>query len=71
MTINPVAIPVASAGRMLTGQSMQDPQLAASFALPQSVINTVLPSLITSGDISMSYSLDGGQFYTSYVLQNF
>ncbi len=50
---------------------MENIELASAFTLPQSALNTVLPSLITTGDLSLSYDLDSGTFYTSYVLENF
>ncbi len=35
------------------------------------MVNTVLPSLLVTSDIEMSYKLDESEFYPSFVQENF
>lgn len=50
-------MPTASSGRILVGQSMSNIQLLSGFSLPKSVVNSVLPSVLLSTDLVMSYDL--------------
>ena len=61
-TNNPLNIvskqmPVTNAGRILIGQSMTDVNLLTSFSLPKSVMNDILPSVLLSSDLVISYDL--------------
>ena len=64
-------MPVANKGRILTGLSIQQMTSQASISLPKSVVNNVLPSVLLSGDLSMSNRLDDPTFYASYVREQF
>ena len=60
-------MPVTNPGRILTGTSMTGVNVQSSFSLPQSVIGTVLPSVLTASDLILSYDLTESEFYISYV----
>jgi hypothetical protein len=44
---------------------------SASLSLPKAVVNNVLPSILLSSDLSMSYSMNDSQFYVTYVQETF
>ena len=46
---------------------MNQLNVQSSLSLPKSVINNVLPSVLISQDLSMSYSLNESEFYITYV----
>lgn len=61
-TNNPLDIvskemPRTNPGRILTGQSMSDINLLTSISLPKSVVNNMLPSILLSVDLVISYDL--------------
>ena len=70
-TISSSQLPVANKGRILAGTSMQQTAMQASISLPKSVVSNVLPSVLISGDLSMSNSLDDSTFYVSFVKESF
>jgi hypothetical protein len=60
LTNNPLVIaenslPFAN-GRILVGSTI-DPTVGSSIAIPQSILASVMPWLITTSDLDMSYSL--------------
>ena len=65
--INHDSLPVASKGRILAGQSITPLNMQASLSLPKSIINTVLPSILVTSDLSLSYDLNDSTFYVTYV----
>lgn len=78
-TITTEHMPVTNKGRILAGQSsrllagksMQQLTMQASLSLPKSVINNVLPSVLISEDLVMSYDLDDTSFYVTFVKESY
>lgn len=64
-------MPATNPGRILTGQSMEDLNMVSSFSLPQSVLGSILPSILTSSDLVLTYDLNDSEFYASFVEASF
>jgi len=60
-------MPLTDKGRILVGQSMSTLNMQASLSLPKTIINNVLPSILVTSDLSLSYSLKDSTFYVTYV----
>ena len=65
------SLPVASKGRILAGQSITPLNMQASLSLPKSIINAVLPSILLTSDLSLSYDLNDSTFYVTYVHESY
>jgi len=50
---------------------MSQLNMQTSLSLPKSVINSVLPSILISQDLSMSYNLNDSTFYVTYVQEQY
>ena len=50
---------------------MNQLNMQASLSLPKSVINNVLPSILISQDLALSYDLNDSTFYVTYVQEQY
>jgi hypothetical protein len=71
LTVSSNSLPLADKGRILAGQSMAALNMQASLSLPKTIINNVLPSLLVTSDLALSYSLNDSTFYVTYVQESF
>lgn len=68
-TNNPLNLRVKTLGltrRLLIGQSVEI-NMNTSAQVSQSLLSSVLPNLLTDSDLSLGYSLDDPEFYSSYM----